>query len=61
LRYSPFLDDATSRILLRRVGGGYAFIHRRLQDYFATATKPPVSDKQAKATDEDEQRPEHLL
>jgi hypothetical protein len=30
-----FLDDATTRILLRRVGGGYSFIHRRLQDYFS--------------------------
>jgi TIR domain len=30
-----FLDDATSRILLRRIGGGYSFIHRRLLDYFA--------------------------
>ncbi|HLZ63080.1 MAG TPA: protein kinase [Ktedonosporobacter sp.] len=33
-----FLDDATMRILLRRVGGGYSFIHRRLQDYFAQST-----------------------
>jgi hypothetical protein len=30
-----FLDDATARILMRRVGGGYSFIHRRLLDYFA--------------------------
>lgn len=30
-----FLDDATSRILLRRVGGGYSFIHRLLMVYFA--------------------------
>jgi hypothetical protein len=36
-RASTFLDDATTRILLRRVGGGYSFIHRRLQDYFAEA------------------------
>jgi hypothetical protein len=28
-----FLDYADSRILLRRAGGGYLFIHRRLQDY----------------------------
>lgn len=34
-RAQPFLDDATSRILLRRIGGSYAFFHRRLQDYFA--------------------------
>jgi transcriptional regulator with XRE-family HTH domain/energy-coupling factor transporter ATP-binding protein EcfA2 len=30
-----FLDDATARILLRRVGGGYSFIHRLLLEYFA--------------------------
>jgi len=30
-----FLDYADSRILLRRAGGGYLFIHRLLQDYFA--------------------------
>jgi hypothetical protein len=34
-RAQPFLDDATSRILLQRVGGGYRFMHRRLLDYFA--------------------------
>jgi DNA polymerase III delta prime subunit len=32
---APFLEDATSRILLRRVGGGYSFMHRLLLDYFA--------------------------
>jgi len=30
-----FLDDATTRIFLRRVGGGYSFAHRLLLDYFA--------------------------
>lgn len=30
-----FLDDATARILLRRVDGGYSFIHRLLLDHFA--------------------------
>lgn len=30
-----FLDDACARVLLRRVGGGYSFVHRRLLDYFA--------------------------
>ncbi len=40
-RAQAFLDDATNRILLRRVGGGYSFIHRRLQDYLADATLPP--------------------
>jgi len=31
----PFLEDATARILLRRVGRGYSFTHRLLLDYFA--------------------------
>jgi hypothetical protein len=30
-----FLDDVTARVLLRRQGGGYGFVHRRLLDYFA--------------------------
>ena len=30
-----FLEEATTRILLRRVGGGYSFPHRLLLDYFA--------------------------
>lgn len=31
-----FLNDATTRILLLRVGGGYSFRHRLLLDYFAS-------------------------
>jgi hypothetical protein len=34
--YVAFLDYAAERILLRKVGGGYMFIHRLLQDHFAT-------------------------
>lgn len=30
-----FLENATARNLLQRVGGGYSFIHRLLLDYFA--------------------------
>ena len=33
--YAKFLDHASERILLRKVGGGYIFIHRMLQEYFA--------------------------
>ena len=33
--YVRFLDYATERIFLRRVGGGYIFVHRLLQEYFA--------------------------
>ncbi|MBO0796062.1 MAG: hypothetical protein J2P36_34665 [Ktedonobacteraceae bacterium] len=34
--YVAFLDYAAERILLRKVGGGYIFAHRLLQDYFAS-------------------------
>ena len=34
-RYVDFLDYAAERIFLRKVGGGYMFIHGLLQDYFA--------------------------
>lgn len=33
--YARFLDYATERIFLRKVGGGYIFIHRMLQEHFA--------------------------
>lgn len=32
--YVRFLDYASERILLRKVGGGYVFVHKLLQDYF---------------------------
>jgi hypothetical protein len=35
-RYAQFLDYAAGRGLLRRVGGGYIFIHRLLLEYFAS-------------------------
>jgi hypothetical protein len=33
--YARFLDYATERLFLRKVGGGYIFVHRLLLDYFA--------------------------
>jgi eukaryotic-like serine/threonine-protein kinase len=36
LNYIRFLDYATARILLHKVGGGYVFVHRLLLEYFAT-------------------------
>ena len=53
-RYADFLDYAAERILLRKVGGGYMFIHRYLLDYFARlesvgptqAATPIISDSQ---------------
>jgi hypothetical protein len=52
-RAVPFLEDATSRILLRRVGGGYSFAHRLLLDYFADlSTQTPLAQEavQTKST-----------
>ncbi|WP_220210979.1 hypothetical protein [Reticulibacter mediterranei] len=31
----PFLNDATTRILLRRIGSGYSFTHRLLLEHLA--------------------------
>ena len=33
------LDRATDLGLMRRVGGGYVFLHRTLLDYFAAGNK----------------------
>lgn len=33
--YAKFLDYSTNRLFLQRVGGGYRFIHKMLQDHFA--------------------------
>lgn len=38
--YRRFLDHATERILLRKVGQSYIFIHRLLLDYFASLEIP---------------------
>jgi len=34
--YISFLDQAAERIFLRKVGGGYIFVHRMLLEYFAS-------------------------
>ncbi len=36
LNYPRFLNYASDRILLRKIGGGYSFVHRLLLEYFAT-------------------------
>ncbi|MGK7949640.1 MAG: tetratricopeptide repeat protein [Xenococcaceae cyanobacterium] len=53
--YARCLDYATDRLFLQRVGGGYRFIHRLLQEHFAQFWQPqiaevcvPDSDKQVK-------------
>jgi hypothetical protein len=42
--YPGFLDYASERILLRKVGGGYIFIHRLLLEYFASLDSVPTLD-----------------
>jgi hypothetical protein len=41
-RYVRFLEEATNRNLLGRVGGGYRFFHQLLLEYFTSleAAKP---------------------
>lgn len=34
-KYTQFLDHSARNILLYKVGGGYVFVHRLLQQYFA--------------------------
>ena len=41
--YPRFLDYTAERILLRKVGGGYMFIHPLLLDYFAALQLTPIS------------------
>ena len=41
-RAPQFLDDATARFLLRRVGGGYSFAHRLLLDHLADGETEPI-------------------
>jgi len=41
LDYPRFLDYAAERILLRKVGGGYIFVHRMLLEYFASLDTTP--------------------
>jgi len=44
LNYPRFLDYAAERILLRKVGGGYIFVHRLLLEYFASLEGAPTLD-----------------
>ncbi|MEO8392023.1 MAG: hypothetical protein ABI700_03435 [Chloroflexota bacterium] len=39
--YAALLDGAADRILLRKVGGGYIFIHRYLLEYYASLEDQP--------------------
>lgn len=45
--YARFLDYCTEQLLLQRVGGGYRFIHRLLQEHLL---KTEVIQNQSKNT-----------
>lgn len=40
--YARFLDYCVDRIFLRRVGGGYIFIHRLVMEHFASLTNEDI-------------------
>jgi hypothetical protein len=40
--YARFLDYASERVFLQKVGGGYVFVHRLLCDHFARMELTPV-------------------
>jgi hypothetical protein len=42
--YVRFLDYAAERIFLRKVGGGYIFIHRLIMEYFAELDDKSLAD-----------------
>lgn len=42
LRYAHFLDYASDLKLLRKVGGGYVFLHSLLQEYFVSQHTTPM-------------------
>jgi DNA polymerase III delta prime subunit len=43
LHYTRFLDYCAAVILLRKIGGGYQFMHRTLLDYFATLSDSEIA------------------
>jgi hypothetical protein len=45
LNYVKFLNYATKLIFLRKVGGGYIFIHRMLLEHFAAMGKEEVKSE----------------
>ena len=51
-RDAQFLDYAAERILLRKVGGGYIFLHRLLLNYFANLETETGSTMSAKSRQE---------
>ena len=47
--YPRFLDYCSERIFLHKVGGGYIFVHRLLQEHFASLTPEDIERLAANA------------
>ena len=45
LRIVRVLDHAVERVFLRRVGGGYIFVHRLLAEYFAKHAQTRLAER----------------
>jgi hypothetical protein len=43
--YARLLDHCAERIFLRKVGGGYIFVHRLLMEHFASLHERPPSEQ----------------
>lgn len=43
--YAKFLDYSADKIFLKKIGGGYAFIHGMIMDYFASLEADAIKDK----------------
>ena len=50
LNFVKFLDHCAKLILLKKVGGGYIFIHRMLLDYFADLSQSTKAEKGTKGS-----------
>ena len=49
LNFIKFLDQCAKLIFLKKVGGGYIFIHRMLLDYFADLTTQSTKGRHGKS------------
>ncbi len=52
-RMVRLLDEAAQRILLRKVGGGYRFIHNLFRDHLATSDAIPASSAASQLSPEE--------
>ena len=55
LNFIKFLDHCAKLILLKKVGGGYIFVHRMLLEYFADLTTEPVIKSAVSSRDNPDQ------